>query len=59
MTLAQIEAEKSVLENFVREKEKWTNKGTDKNMWLILSYTVQLVITKLCTKLQDPRSSSS
>ena len=29
-TLAQIEAEKSVTENFVREKEKWTNKGTDK-----------------------------
>ena len=23
-------AEKSVTENFVREKEKWTNKGTDK-----------------------------
>ena len=31
-TLAQIhvEAEKSVTENFVREKEKWKNKGTDK-----------------------------
>ena len=29
-TLAQIEAEKSVTENFVTEKEKWTNKGTDK-----------------------------
>ena len=29
-TLAQIEAEKSVTEIFVREKEKWTNKGTDK-----------------------------
>ena len=29
-TLAQIEAEKSVTENFVREKEKRTNKGTDK-----------------------------
>ena len=29
-TLAQIEAEKSVTENFVREKEKWTNKGTDR-----------------------------
>ena len=28
-TLAQIEAEKSTTENFVREKEKWTNKGTD------------------------------
>ena len=30
MTLAQIEAEKSVTECFVREKEKWTNKETDK-----------------------------
>ena len=29
-TLTQIEAEKFVTENFVREKEKWTNKGTDK-----------------------------
>ena len=29
-TLTQIEAEKSVTENFVREKEKVTNKGTDK-----------------------------
>ena len=29
-TLAQIGAEKSVSENFVRKKEKWTNKGTDK-----------------------------
>ena len=29
-TLAQIEAEKSVTENFVREKEKRTNKGTDR-----------------------------
>ena len=39
----QKEAEKSVIENFVREKEKWTNKGTDKqNMAdsLIYSTTV-------------------
>ena len=28
--LSKKEVEKSVLENFVREKEKWTNKGTDK-----------------------------
>ena len=28
-TLSKKEAEKSVIENFVREKEKWTNKGTD------------------------------
>ena len=29
-TMSKKEAEKSVIENFVREKEKWTNKGTDK-----------------------------
>ena len=29
-TMSEIEAEKFVTENFVREKEKWTNKGTDK-----------------------------
>ena len=57
--LGQVVPEKSLTENFVREKEKWTNKGTDKNMWLVLCYTVQFVITKLCTKFQDPRSSSS
>ena len=58
-TLVQIEAEKSVTENFVREKENGQIKGLISNMWLILCYTVQLVITKLCTKFQDPRSSSS
>ena len=29
-TMSKKEAEKSVIENFVREKEKWTNEGTDK-----------------------------
>ena len=28
-------------------------------MWLILLYTVQLIITKLYTNFQDPKSSSS
>ena len=28
-SLATVEAEKSAKENFVREKEKWTNKRTD------------------------------
>ena len=28
--MSKKEAEKSVIDNFVREKEKWTNKGTDK-----------------------------
>ena len=58
-TLAQIEAEKSVTENFVREKEKWTNKGTDKPYVADSFYTVQCVITKLCTKFQNHRSCSS
>ena len=29
-TLSEIEAEKFPTESFVREKEKWKNKGTDK-----------------------------
>ena len=56
--MSKKEAEKSVIENFVREKEKWTNKGTDKPYVadsLIYSTTVQ---NKLCTKFQDPRSSN-
>ena len=28
--LVQVVPEKSLTENLVREKEKWTNKGTDK-----------------------------
>ena len=28
--MSKKEAEKFVIENFVREKEKWTNKETDK-----------------------------
>ena len=28
--LGQVVPEKSLTENFIREKEKWTNKGTDK-----------------------------
>ena len=28
--LGQVVPEKSLTENFVREKEKWTSKGTDK-----------------------------
>ena len=34
-------------------------KGLISNMWLILEYTVQLIITKLCVKFQNPQSSSS
>ena len=36
------------------------DKGTDNNMWLIFFlYTVQLVISDVCTKFQNSRSSSS
>ena len=35
------------------------DKGTDNNMWLIFLYTVQLVISDVCTKFQNFRSSSS
>ena len=62
MILGQVVPEKSLTEIFVREKEKWTNKGTDKQYVadsLLHTVTVQIVITKLCTKFQDPRSSSS
>ena len=49
--MALIEAEKSVTENFVREKENGQIKGLISNMWLILLYTVKLFITKLCIKI--------
>ena len=34
------------------------DKGTDNNMWLIFLYTLQLVISDICTKLKNSRSSS-
>ena len=52
-------AEKSVTENFVREKEKWTNKGTDKQYVsdsLLHSTTCHY---QALYQFQDPRSSSS
>ena len=54
-----MEAEKSVTENFVREKEKWTNKGTDKPYvadFLLHSTTCHY---QALYHIQDPRSSSS
>ena len=47
-----------MMKNFIGKKEKRTNKGTDKNMWLILCYTVQLVISSLCNKFNNPKPSS-
>ena len=49
--------------NLFGEKEKRKKKGQIKglisHMWLILLYTVQPVIPDVCTKFQNPRSSSS
>ena len=58
-TLSQIEAEKSVTKIFLERKKNEQIKGLISSMWLILQYIVQHVITKLCTKFQDSRSSSS
>ena len=55
-TLAQIGAEKSVIiEIFVGEKEKWTNKRTDKQHVSDSFYTVQLDIPIRCIKFLYPR----
>ena len=37
----------------IREKEKWTNKGTDKQEM------VDSFLTNVCTKFQHPMASSS
>ena len=43
-----------------KEKEKnGLIKEQTSNMWLIFLNTVQFITTKLCTKFQDPKSSSS
>ena len=57
--LAHTEAEKSVTEFFIGEKEKWTNNGNDSRRRLILSYTLQQVIPNICTKFQNPTFSCS
>ena len=43
----------------LERKKKGQIKGLISHMWLILSYTVQPVIPDVCTKFQNPRSSSS
>ena len=42
----------------IGEKEKCTNKGTDKQYVAVFCYTIQLTTIKLCTKFQNPKSSS-
>ena len=57
-TLAPIGAEKYVTEISIGEKEKWTNKGTDKQYVAVFCYTIQLITIKLCIKFQNFKSSS-
>ena len=57
-TLAPIGAEKSVKEIFIGEKENEQIRGLICYMWLFICYTIQLITIKLCTKFQNPKSSS-
>ena len=43
----------------LERKKKGQIKGLISHMWLILLYTVKPVIPDVCTKFQNPRSSSS
>ena len=55
LTGAELIRWKKILER----KKKGQIKGLISHMWLILLYTVQPVIPHVCTKFQNPRSSSS
>ena len=44
--------------NLFERKKNWTNKGTDKQYVADSLYTLELVINDVCTKFQNPRSSS-
>ena len=45
-------------EFFLERKKNGQIQELINNMWLILSYTVQLVTPNVCTKFQNPKSSS-
>ena len=47
------------MEKMLERKENGQIKRLISHMWLILLYTVQPVIPDVCTKFQNPRSSSS
>ena len=47
-----------MMEKIIRKKEKRTNKGTDKQYVADSLNTIQLIILDVCTKFQNPRSSS-
>ena len=50
---------KSVTDFLTEKKKNRQIKGLISNMLLFVLYTVQLFITNVCTKFQDPRLSSS
>ena len=61
--LSEAVAEKSLTEKKkdLHRQEKEENeqiKGLISNMWLFYCYTIQLITIKLCTKFQNPKSSS-
>ena len=64
-TLALIEAEKSVTEIFIGEKEKWTNNGNDQQeeagslLHNSIRQSIQQIIPNIYTTFQNPRFSSS
>ena len=47
------------LTTLIGKREKSTKKELISNLWLNFLYTVQLVISDVCTKFQNSRSSSS
>ena len=58
-TMAVIGAENSVTKCFIGEKEKWTNKGNDKQQHADSLLHNTTVIPNICAKFQNPRRSSS
>ena len=59
-TLAVIGAENSVTKCFIGEKEKWTNKGNDKQQHAdSLLHNTTSHTKHFCTKFQNPRHRSS
>ena len=58
-TLAVIGAENSVMKVLLERKKNGKIKGMISSSMLILFYTIQQVITNICTKFQNPRHSSS
>ena len=47
------------MEKLLDRKKNGQIKGLISHMWLILYHTIQPVISDVCTKFQNPRSSSS